>query len=270
MKTLTLLFLLCNVLCSFSQKMDSDYFEEGVKFFRDGNYEDASKNFQYIVDHYKQSAYFEDAVYNLGISQLNVKNYTDALRTFQFILQSNVTDDKYIGGDIMSNPFANYKHTSASIISEIFKKIENYDSALVYLSFSDTLYPLQSFCGNEWSEYSKDLRLNYAELYFKLGEQSKATAKLLTLVWNDESEDKEIIEKLHANLKNDSEVFKDFKIALKNMTLENKDENCICYITFSGTKIQIPNYFTSNTTCDKRKIQNAIKQSELYKMFEAL
>lgn len=270
MKTLALLFFLCNVLCSFSQKMDSDYFEEGLEFYRAGRFEDASKNFQYIFDHFTGSDYFEDAVYNLGISQMLDKKYSNALQTFQFVLQSNARDDKFVAGEIMSNPFANYKHKSALCIYNIYEKLEIFDSALIYLSYSDTLYPFKASCGNEWNEYSNDLAINYAELYLKLGDKPKAISKLLTAIWEPEMENKEMIDKLRNYLVNDSEAFQEFKMALKSISISENQGKCICELTFRTVKLYIPNYFTSDTNCDKRKIEHAIKQSEFYRMLESL
>jgi len=250
--------------------MDSDYFEEGLNFYEEKNYDLASERFQYIVNHYAGSDYYEDAVYNLGIIFMLDEEYSNAINTFLFILKSDVEDTKYIGGDIMSNPFANYKHKSASCLYSVYYKLEKYDSALIYLSYSDSLYPLQSSCGNEIEEYVTDRAICYADVYAKLGEKSKSISSLLAAVWGPYSENRKPIELLKELLQEEPSVLKEFEKSIKKMKMIRNDGNCLFVLQFRETNLVVPSYFSHGKKCNRKFVLKAIKKSELYQMFESL
>src|ERR1017187_3420282 len=155
MKRLLLGLLIFNVLInhySFGQKMPIDYFDEGINYNNAKDYKKAIESFKYIVRNYPKDPLYPRAFYNVGYISLIDKQYDSAIFYFKAILVSNFNEKEALGGDIMADPYTNYRHHASELISDIYYNKEMYDSSLYYFSLSDTLYPYMHFCGNEYAE----------------------------------------------------------------------------------------------------------------------
>lgn len=270
MKLLVTIIVSLTAFSSYCQKMDSDYFEEGVDFYQAENFEKAAECFQYISENYTKSSYYELAIYNLALSYMAGNNSAEAIKIFRFILNSEADDSEYVGGNIMSNPFANYKHNSASHISAIYKNLGEYDSALVYFSYADTLYRLQSTCGNEIQDHVAHKSLYYADLYHKLGKKPEAIRSLLRGVWFMYSENQQIIDSLQTLLADENDVLKEFDRAIKKLKIKKKKNYCSAVIEFRGKHLVVPSAIELGDPCNRKETIEAVKKSKLYKMISEL
>jgi tetratricopeptide (TPR) repeat protein len=181
---LTGLLMLLSTIVS-AQKMPSDYFDEGVQYSDDHRYHEALASFQYIVENYPRNELYPRAFYNVGCLQLKLKNYEGAKTIFSAILKSNFNERENLGAGIMGDPFTNYRHHASELLSNIYFKRRAYDSALYFLSLSDTAYPFLHFCGNEIEDYEVNKAIQYANIYRKLNLPDSAIKKLLPVVFVD-------------------------------------------------------------------------------------
>ena len=265
------------VLISFSafgQKMPSDYFDEASKYFEKKKYDDALNAFQYIVDNHPNNELYSKAFYNVGCIYLIEKNYEKAIFVFKAILESNFNEKENLGGDIMADPYTNYKHRASSILSNIYYEKDMFDTALYYLALSDTVYPYLHFCGNELSENEIYTALKYADIYQKLNQPDKAIEKLLPTVFITRyADNSKVIEELKKLLKNKKGLKKELdkslaKIYPREIIGESRSYTRY-YFKFFNVEIAVPgSYEDEKHKFDNEKAINGIKETVFYKMIE--
>ena len=266
MKTvyLTLLFLIS--AAAFGQKMPSDYFNEAYEYFEEEEFDKALKGFQYIVDNHPRNELYPRAFYNIGYIHFIQKNYDKAIPVFKAIIESNFNEKENLGGGIMADPYTNYKNRASRILSTIYYDKEMFDTALHYLTLSDTAYPYLHFCGNEYAENDVYMALRYADIYQKLKQPDKAVEKLLPTVFTYLADNSEVIAELKKLLKNKKGLKKELDNALTKIyskeIVGEKYTYTRYYFKFLNVEIAIP--------YDKTVAAKYIKQTAFYKMIKQL
>lgn len=280
----TLLMVSLNTV---AQKMPQDYFDEGIQFVEDEDQASALKAFQYIVDNNPKNRLFPRALYNTGIINSQMGNTGKAISIFEKILKSNVNDMEPSGGGIMDDPYAGYKHNSSSMLSSIYSDIKMYDSALYYLTMSDTLYPYQHFCGNEYAADDVNKALRYGYLYLQKGDTAKAIESLMGGAFRDGlTDNSEVMEKLKEILSNKKNVAKEFEASLDKIYTEKKilnknsfdpgREATYYYFDFLGAKIFVTWILTEKEPgekqrkFDEKEERKQFLDSRFYKMLKDL
>ena len=259
---------------AFSQKMPSDYFDEASKYFEEKKYDDALNAFQYIVDNHPKNELYSKAFYNVGYIYLIEKNYEKAIFVFKAILESNFNEKENLGGDIMADPYTNYKHRASSILSTIYYEKNMFDTALYYLVLSDTVYPYLHFCGNELSENEIYTALRYADIYQKLNQTNKAIEKLLPTVFITlYADNSKVIEELKKLLAGEKGLKKELDKSLAKIYPKTIQREIYIYtryyFKFINVEIAVPgSYEDEKHKFDKEKAINEIKQTVFYKMIE--
>ncbi len=257
------------------QKMPLDYFEEGENACEAKNYKEALASFQFIVNNHPKNELFPRAVYNLGYIYYLDKQYDNSINIFKKILASNFNEKENLGGDIMADPYTNYKHRASEILSDIYEIRNKADTALYYFALSDTCYPYLHFCGNEYAEYDVHKALRYTALYKQLRDNDKAIESLLPAVFITLSDNSEVLNELKSLLKNKKNIKKDLDRALANIyliTIKEKDETHQkhCF-KFLNIEMAVPNNFDSDDDkFDKDKAKEGIYKTKFYKLIETL
>lgn len=259
----------------FGQKMPEDYFEEAATFYEQKNYDEALKSFKYIVDNHPKNELYPRAFYNVGCIYFLQKNYKDAITVFEGILHSNFNEKERLGGDIMGDPFANYKHRASEILSDIYFEQGNYKKALEYFELSDTEHPYLHFCGNEYAYNTVQTALRYSEIYCKLNKPDKAIEKLLPVVFITLTDNDEVIRELKTLLSGKKEIKKELDEALSKIYAKSSEYNGESYETyyfkFLNTEIKVPYAAVEDEpSTDKAVMIKTIKASAFYKMIEEL
>jgi tetratricopeptide (TPR) repeat protein len=269
MKNLRILF--CFVFFAFlksnAQKMPEDYFEEGNKYVYSKEYAKAIASYQYIVSHHKKNELYSESFYNLAYTHVLMKNYKVAIAMMRQILTSDFNEMELIGGDIMSSPFANYRNRASNILSDIYYEQKKYDSSLYYLVLSDTVHRYEHFCGNEIEARKIYLSLQYADLYQKLKDTSKAVSSLLKTSLTSE-DNSHVLGELKKIWKKEGEknLKSQLDKALSNAFIkEIKGKYHAYYFVFLGREIAIPLYLDDTTLTQQQAIKE-VKQSAFYKM----
>jgi tetratricopeptide (TPR) repeat protein len=270
-----------------AQKMPSDYFEEGAKAAEDSNYTKAISCFKYIVEHHPHNELYSKAFFNVGYLY-HAQNYDDSAEmVFRGILNGNFNEREALGGDIMSDPYANFKHRSAFLLHVIFKKRQQYDSAVRYLVMADTVYPYLHFCGNELAENTIYMALCYGDLYNKMGKHKKAERSLLRVAFpNGLAGNGQAIDSLKALMSKDDdkeEIKQQLSYAINNYFIDTsyydsgKDTSYSYCIYFMKTKMDIgyrePRYSADDkpdTRSLHEKVVAYIKETPFYQMVEDL
>ncbi|MFZ5554093.1 MAG: tetratricopeptide repeat protein [Bacteroidota bacterium] len=279
MKQLSIImFLLFNELITSGQKMPSDYFEEGVNYWENENIDEALASFKYIVAYHPRNELFPRAFYNIGIIYFREKQYDSATTIFKTILINNFNETEARGGDIMSDPYMNYKYWSANLLHQIYYDKQMYDSSLYYLSLSDTAYPYLHFCGNEYSSYTVQLAKNYSDLYEKLGDLSSARKALLKEIFITEPYNIVIIDALKYLYQKETSTEKaivELDKSLKNIYSKKErrenNEYISYYFRFQGSEIKIPDHFYYyDDHFNKTEVIKKIKDTDFYKMIRDL
>ncbi len=205
MKKLLLIILTLICYSTIAQKMPSDYFDESSNYFENDNYEKALIGYQYIIDNFPKNELYPKSYYNVGYIYFTQKKFEMAIPVFKTILESNFNEKENLGGSIMEDPYTNYRHKASEILSNIYYEKKMYDSALLFLALSDTVYPYLSFCGNGYASNYIQTALKYSSIYQKLNQPEKAIESLLPNVFATLANNTKVIEelkKLLANKKN--------------------------------------------------------------------
>jgi len=275
MKKLLLLLFILIFHSAFAQKMPSDYFDEGEKYYEEKNYDKALSTFQFIVDNYPKDELFPMALFNVGYLYSLQNDYRKAITVFKSILESDFNEKDKLGGGIMADPYTNYKHRASNMLSDLYFNLEVYDSSLYYFSLSDTLYPYLHFCGNELAENQVYKSLQYAKIFEKLNQSDKIVGALLPSVFIELADNSQVITELERifkeNIKN--QIKKEFDEALNKIVKKSvKYENSFYdnyYVNFMQTEIEIP-YQMIGDKYDKKKTIKKIHNTDFYKMIKKL
>ncbi len=273
MKVLVSISILFLSFYTYGQKMPSDYFDESIKYFEDKKYDKALQGYQYIVENHNNNELFPKAFYNIGHIKFIQKKYEQAIPIFKKILESNFNEKESSGASLMADPYTNYKHRASRLLSDIYYNKGNYETALYYLTLSDTTYPYLHFCGNEYDANEVYLAIRYAAIYQKLKQPEKAIEKLLPAVFINLSNNSKLIEELKKLFSNKIGLKQELDIALseiysKEIYTENYSYTRY-YFKFLNVEIAIPfGYDAETNNFDKDKAIIQIKQTIFYKMIE--
>lgn len=276
-QTIIISFWILTCLSGFSQKMPSDYFDEGVANMENEKIKDAIASFKYIVENHPKNELYPRAFYNLGYIYYQDKQFENAKEIFKSILESKFNEKEVLGGDIMADPYTNYRHRTANLLQQIYYDTKDYDSSLYYLALSDTAYPYLHFCGNEYAANEVSMSLKYADVYEKLDDLKNAKQALLKSVFVDLADNSKVIEelkKLFDKDKGKKVLIDELNNALENIysktEIQNDKEYTWYYFKFQGSEIPIPYNFFDSDDFDKSKTIVEIKQTEFYKMIKEL
>ncbi len=294
MNRFRIVLLLLAFICSpnsFGQKMPEDYFDEGVEATENNNDSTALADFYYIVNNHPKNEIFPRAYYNIGYIYYKKEDHTNAIKVLRNILKGNFNDMEPSGrAGIMSDPYANYKHNAASLLSEIYESRAAYDTALFYLAQSDTVYKYEHFCGNEQMANEISNAIRYANLYEHLYQVSNAERILLTVSFpSGLASNQKVLEALRSLFKKyekPERLRAELEKSINNYAIDTsyyKTDTSFSYsIFFHGEKI--PFYFggfggrrydllfedTKNGSSERERIIAYLRESELYKIVKQL
>ncbi len=276
-KAVIISFGLFYSIFTFGQKMPSDYFDEGVAYMTDEKTKEAINSFKYIIDNHPNNELYPRAFYNLGYIYYETKQFVKAKKVFESILNSKFNEKEPLGGDIMADPYTNYRHRSASLLQQIYYDTKDYDSSLYYLALSDTVYPYSHFCGNAYAENDVYMSLKYADIYKKLDDHTSAKEALLKSVFVDLADNSKVIVELKRLFEKDmnkKDLIAQLDKALENIysksEARNGKEYTWYYFKFQGTEISVPYNFFDSEDFDKTNTLEEIKETEFYKMIKEI
>jgi tetratricopeptide (TPR) repeat protein len=270
-----ILLLSLSYLSNDAQKMPSDYFDEAEQFFEAKEYKNSITTYKYIVVNHPKNELYPKAYYNLGYTLYIDKQYDSSIIVFKSILKGNFNEMESSGGGIMNDPYANYRHRSSELLSEIYEKKGDFAAALQYFALADTAYPYLHFCGNEYASNDVHSALRYSLLYQKLNNTDKAIEYLLPAVFITLADNFKVISELKSLLRNKKGIKKDLDLALANIyskTIQTKDYNYKRhYFKFLNAEIAVPGgYVGENETFDKDKSVQEIRRTDFYKMIKKI
>lgn len=275
MKVISSIYLI--IFCCYSasaQKMPSDYFEVAYEFYEKKDFDKALAAYQYIVDHYPQSEFYSKSFYNVGNIYYTQKEFDKAIPIFKAILNSNFDEKEKLGGDMMGNPYANFRHNASDILSDIYYEKEKYDSALQYLALSETNYPYFHFCGNALAESTVYIALRYANIYKKTLHPELAIKKLLPMAFILFADNSRVIEELRILLKDKPGIKVVVDSSFEGIYGKQFEINGSClteyYIAISGTEVPITETLDTQGNLDKQKTIEYLKLTKFYRMIEEL
>ena len=273
MKIKLILLLLSFGVVAFGQKMPSDYFQEATRYFNEGDMDKALEGYLYIVENHPRNELYPRALHNVGYVYFLQRKYQESVDAYTKLLNGGHNELEPLGGDIMADPYTNFRHRAATQISDCYYELGQYDSALHYLALSDTVYKYISTCGNAYAEYYIRTALRYADIYQKLGQPDKAIGKLLPQVFDSGlADNSKIIAELEKLLKGKPKLLKKLEksidgVYLKTFTSDYGDYERYC-IRWLGVEIRYPNKSWEQNT--KEDVMRKMRESEFYKMIASL
>jgi len=116
------------------------------------------------------------------------------------------------------------QHRASMALSNIYKKKQEYDFAMHYLTLADNVYPTSTRCGTGASSHRKNLRLKYSELYEAQGKTHEAIQVLVPFIFaigitpNEKIENR-LIDLLKTN-KLYTQASTEFSMAVENIEIE--------------------------------------------------
>lgn len=271
MKVKLILLLMLFSVFAFGQKMPSDYFDEAGKAFNEGQMDEALSGYLYIVENHPRNELYPRALHNVAYIYSLQKEYKKSIEYYTMLMRGGQDEYEPLGGDIMSDSYANYRHRAASQISDCYYELQQYDSALYYLALSDTTYPYLSDCGNAYAENDIQTALRYADIYKRLGQPDKAIEKLLQEVFNSHlTDNSEIISELDLLLPVKSSLLKKLDKAIehvyqKTFTGRYGDYQRYC-IQWLGVEIVYPYRVSYQNKYNKENVMKWMRESNFYVM----
>ncbi len=281
MRVSILAIMMCCAFAGNAQKMPKDYYAEGNDFFMEGKYKEALGPFQYLVSNYPGSEWYPTSYFNLGYIFYELGDYSKAMNIMRGVLAGDFNDADKRNVDLMSNPYANYKHSACKILSRIFEDRGELDSAIYYFQLSKEKYHYAAFCGNAAAEIAQVDACRYASLYMKLGKKQLALEKLLPYSFASwlVRDNNMVIDTLAMLLKGKTGLQAELDAAIINMHRLPGDSSTTYldyYITFMGTELRIPEKVGDEhiekmaKDFDKVRTITLIHQTAFYKMVAAL
>ncbi len=275
MKTLALIFMLHFSVLVLAQKMPSDYFDEAAELFEADKLDEALDNYQYIVDRHPKNELYPRSLYNVGYIYFLKEEYDSSIMVFETILESGFDEEENLGGGLMDDPYANFKHRSCKLMSEIYYTKGMFQKSLDYFILSDVTYPYLHFCGNGYAANDVRKALGYADIYQKLNQTDMAIEKLLSVVFVQLADNSQVIEKLRELLVNKKGLKKELDNALEAIATEevkrNGGEYTRYYFIFLGVKLDMPvSYVRKGREVDLDDNIQRVRASEFYKMIKRL
>ncbi len=203
MKNITILLLLLCGMTVFSQKSTSDreteWFDELVEDYYEGDYMTAYLGFGQFVKHYPKSSLVPRAIFNQACLLRELGRDEDAKVVFRKIMNSNFDEQEAYGG--IMEQYALYKNRSAKHLAEIYLNENDFNNAGKYIHLFDKIYPYQHFCGNELSANAIYTDTMYAKMYHGKGKTEKAIKKLLPhMFYNGLAGNQEVLDLLNQYL----------------------------------------------------------------------
>lgn len=243
--TILLTMLFTNDL--YGQKKAIDYYNAGIASLEDNHYSSALKSFNYVRKHYPNDEVFDKATYNAGTIYYSRKKYARAEKIFKYVLGRTLNDREASSNKIYYfSGFANYKHNSACYLSEIYTERGVYDTALYYLSLSDSVYPFNAYCSWERATYWQSGTLEYARIYDALGQIDNEEEVLLRycLPNSNSTKDSEAIaqlRRLYKQYENPKKLLAEVNYAFEHYLVDTSHSGSITdatyCISFRGKKI---------------------------------
>lgn len=255
--------------------MPVDYFNEAAGYYEAQEYGKALEGYRYIMDHHPKNELYPMAVYNVGYLYYRLDSTAKAIQIFNTILRSRFNEKDRLGGGIMADPYANYKHRAGELLSEVYYKQQQYDSALHYFSLSDTANPYLHFCGNEYAANDVYTALRYADIYKKLAQPDKAIQHLLKAVFINLADNTEVLTALEQLLKGRPGLQTTLDAALQHIynkpRRSGKSRYNEYYFSYLGAEVRVLNPVENDRRqLDKQKTIDHIRQTPFYKMIAAL
>lgn len=273
MKVKLILMAMLVSVTALAQKMPSDYFEEANQYYDAGQIGKALKGYQYFVKHFPKDKSYPRALYNVAECQFQILKYGPCVKTCLKLMAVEADEQEPLGGGIMDDPYANYRHRAADMISECYRLQEQWDSALHYLALADTVYPLIHFCGNAYAQQNVMYALRYAQIYEGLGQPDKGIEKLLQTVFLDYlANNRDVLEELQRRLSGREGLLEELDAALDAMYeksfeyVDSKGETQTYtryYISFLNVEIEVPEYYISRGFISKSHEPDVVKEDDI-------
>jgi|GEM_PF-2885733 len=268
---LLLIPLLFLSLSGVSQKMPADYYEEGGNLLNTGHYLEAIPPLKYIVDNYSKFSQYAAVYYDLGVAYYGNKQYSEAILVFKNILEKDAIETVDYSGDIMENPYSNFKNGAAYMISKSYFDTQQYDSALYYQELSETVHTFRHFCGNAIAQNEVSDQIYKAKIYLALGKKDYFEKTLLTYTFLTEEYSNEVLILLKNYYKTEFKgktLLKEAKKAFGHIEKEEDPKSKICryFITFHQTRILVSGSFDQFTKLEGKPTTKDLMQSAFYKM----
>lgn len=275
--TITLLFLFSSIC--YSQKMPTDYFDEGYNFYTNGDLDSALSRFEYIVQNFSDDDIFGRSLYNVGAISMEMDKLEQAKKVFESILKGNLNETEDLGGSIMGDPFTNYKHRAAENLSDIYFIQKDFLNSLKYLVLADTVYKYIGYDANAYEEKEILFAIKYADIYDNAGLRQKAITVMLKCVFYGFAAG-EIKDRLFDKIKElftkygYTNVKKEFDESLNNFKKEKRfSENRnveynLFYINYYQTKIYLPGSYDNFSELKESDVIKNTKKFRFYKFLE--
>jgi|GEM_PF-3964235 len=260
-------------------------FEIANQQFDSQRYTIAAGNFNQFVSSQTSTDTIAYCYKHLAECYVQLHYYDSAQIMCNLLLHNNFKEIGAIGTSNI-NPSGNYKHYASTLLSDLYEYQHHYDSALYYLTLSDTKYPFISYCGNEiYSDnYGKDRK--YSRLYEKTGHHKRAEKQLLQIAFFTHASDTGFLNDLKKLLLQDHHIngYKRAlgtsvnKIKMRSKKIpHSRHRYSYYYVKFSKVKMYLPYKVKEDSLnsipeilLTKKEIAEKLKQSAFYQMVQSL
>ena len=228
-----------------AQRGARDIFAEASAAYEAERAELARDLYQEVVDkHPRRRKLAPLALFNVALISYELEDFARARAGFQKILESDYDERQSVGGSIMDNPYANFRHQASNYLYRMALREEQYEDALTYFALADSVYPLQHFCGNAYAEEEIHLAVGYSQLYTQLGRGEEALPRLLqAAVPNGLAHSGPAVEELRRQLEGRSGIGAELDAALAAATLvEENSYSAKLIFTFLGEELAYTPY----------------------------
>ncbi len=171
------MMLLCLFIGSVvhAQKTVEDYLHDADMECLSGHFDAALASYTYVVNNHSGNLMCPYAFFRIGLIYTEQGRQKEAIRALRTSL--TVAHDKGTARRISVYTFD--PHSAAFTLCNLYEQAGNYDSAMVFLGLSDTVYRGGSGCGNSMPYEKSETVVHYARLWQEAGNHREAERALL-------------------------------------------------------------------------------------------
>lgn len=176
-------FIFCQSIC--------DEYNEGMRLYNEKKIEESIETlinlYEKKVDTskcYRQA--FNNIPYlylTLYLSNESEKDQLNCINWLNKILDSNLDDREETGN--LFEPYSNYKHRAAIMLSKIYLNKNEYSKSLDYLNEAQIKYKYQTFSAGSFEVNENKIALNKAQISFAQNKKQEAILILLNKIFDD-------------------------------------------------------------------------------------
>lgn len=254
------LIFCCIDVCGQKLTDDQEAYNEGLRLLDEREYPDALRLFDNIVQKYPSSLSAAKAQFYVGYTAQKLNNLEKAKKAFLDVVNAGNAEIKRESKDA-DDPYPS-KHWSARYLADMSIENQEWSEAERYIRMFDKDFPYQFCCDQSRYSYEIEKASMYARLHEGQGKIVDAINDFLPLALDSRAADyNRAVDRLSALLErnfSNEKVIAELEAALAGIDKKKM-------LTFFGAKVDLSKSFKSRASADD--IRKSVRKNQLFTSF---